>query len=307
MSVGPPELEPWITKLVTPTVGDVLRSKRSVLEQLEDGTPREASELEWALVDEARIQRRPSGDDRLDVPIGSNVEASVDATDPLIEGQRFYLATRIALSESESEGIIQAVEDPRNPHLMIPVQYGGQGGRVSIRLGLPMLSAAGYQLARRIRGDVLPLLDIDLFTAELAPLNLDDRGLRCIREALAAHRHGLFLSCISLLGAASESAWWRLAERLKSASPSVADAVEKEASAATLMRVVYEVLSERKGMKSAAAELYAYATYLRELRNYGIHPRRADPEATEENALTEEGCSLLLLQTQRYLERLASL
>ena len=104
----------------------------------------------------------------------------------------------------------------------------------------------------------------------------------------------------------SEGAWWRLAEHFAGRSSELDVALDNDrTSAATLIRLAADVMGRLRGMASIAAELHAHATYLRELRNYGIHPRAADPDVSHERAFTEAGCSLLLLETHRYLERLA--
>ncbi len=55
------------------------------------------------------------------------------------------------------------------------------------------------------------------------------------------------------------------------------------------------------------ADLHSHAAYLRELRNYGIHPHTADPQASQEHPLTEAGFPVLLLATHRFLERIAGI
>lgn len=50
-------------------------------------------------------------------------------------------------------------------------------------------------------------------------------------------------------------------------------------------------------------ELLAHASYLRDLRNCGIHPA-ADHDPGQSHALTELGCTVLVMATHRYLPRL---
>lgn len=52
-----------------------------------------------------------------------------------------------------------------------------------------------------------------------------------------------------------------------------------------------------------ASELHSHAAYLRDLRNYGVHPRQ-DQDPGQEQAFTETGCLLLIMQVHRYLVRL---
>lgn len=155
---------------------------------------------------------------------------------------------------------------------------------------------------------MIAVVDPDLSTAGLDGLDVDARMRTCIIEATAAFRHGLWLSCVNLLGAVSEGAWHRAAERLLGRNAELDKAVTNDAGAATVIRLVAEELTRAaKRHRATIAELHSHAGYLRDLRNYGVHPKGADPAASQEHAFTEEGCALLLLSTHRYLERLAAL
>src|SRR5688500_14426652 len=76
-----------------------------------------------------------------------------------------------------------------------------------------------------------------------------------------------------------------------------------EDATARLIKRVVEKLRAAPRMATTADELYAHASYLRDLRNYGLHPR-ASSEADREGAFTESGSLILTMQTQRYLVRL---
>jgi hypothetical protein len=52
-----------------------------------------------------------------------------------------------------------------------------------------------------------------------------------------------------------------------------------------------------------ANELIAHASYLRDLRNYGVHPA-ADQDPGQADAFTELGSTVLVMETHRYLARL---
>jgi hypothetical protein len=56
--------------------------------------------------------------------------------------------------------------------------------------------------------------------------------------------------------------------------------------------------------KSVTEELTTHATYLRRLRNYGVHPS-GEPNPHIEAVFDEATCGLLLLTTHQYLARLA--
>ena len=51
-------------------------------------------------------------------------------------------------------------------------------------------------------------------------------------------------------------------------------------------------------------ELQTHEAYLRTLRNYGLHPRAGVDNDDHDDAFTETGCALLLMQTRSYLVRL---
>lgn len=70
------------------------------------------------------------------------------------------------------------------------------------------------------------------------------------------------------------------------------------------MNRVDEVLRQHPPIRDQVAELHAQAALLRQLRNYGVHPR---PEAKDhlERYLTDSGAAILLMETHTYLSRLA--
>jgi hypothetical protein len=303
----PPGVQELIAALVRPSDSDVLRAKQALLRRTAGGTPEPSSELQWVLVDDAQIPRESPRESHISIPRGVDPEVVLVSTEPHIERVRLRIACQLALAELAGEGLLIEVDGPANVYETVPVNTGGQSGGVRVAVSRPRLSS-GYQRSRRYRSDLMPILDADIFSADLGPLGLDQRGLQYVREALEAFRRGLYLSCVNLLGAVSEGAWWRVGEALRGRAKALDDALDDDrVSAAHLIRVVADELAKLKGMKSAAPELHAHATYLRELRNYGIHPRAADPEANQEYAFTEAGCALLLLETHRYLERLASI
>jgi hypothetical protein len=102
--------------------------------------------------------------------------------------------------------------------------------------------------------------------------------VRCVDEALCAHRRGLHLAALNMLGAASEAAWYSLGEQLRDWSAQLAKALDEDTRTAAVIRLVHEVLVQLKPgrvSRETLEELRSCATYLRDLRNYGLHPRRA--------------------------------
>ena len=77
---------------------------------------------------------------------------------------------------------------------------------------------------------------------------------RCIAEALAAYRHGLFLACANLLGAASEAAWYASGERLRELDPQLDKAIDDDRTAKVIDRVA-EVLRQRRPLRTVADDL----------------------------------------------------
>jgi hypothetical protein len=141
----------------------------------------------------------------------------------------------------------------------------------------------------------------DLFAEDIGNLELTNRAHRALREALASYRRGLYLACASLLGVVSEAAWYAAAER--TGTPAIGKLIEEEATA-RLQRAVADHL---RGVKALARtlpdELLAHAAVLREIRNYGVHPREIRDDL--ERWFTEDACGLLILETHHYLTRLA--
>lgn len=131
---------------------------------------------------------------------------------------------------------------------------------------------------------------------------LDRRGRRCLDESLLAARRGLFLSSVNLFGSVSESAWFGIASRLEPAGRKITDAISQK-NASRVILLTADRLRQTKGQGPTVDEVLAHASYLRDLRNYGVHPF-GDPELGQEDAFAEPGCMLLIMNTHRYLARL---
>ena len=237
------------------------------------------------------------------MPIGTDPHERFDAEDALIRRERLKLATTLGLADLVAEGVLIAVDGPENEYVTIPVQLGTTGQGVQVPVGRPRLGS-GYQLAYRFGSDQLPILDADVFSADLSSLGLDRRVLVCLSQALQAYRRGLYLSALNMIGAVSEGAWYAAAERLRGRSPQLDRAIDDNQTA-YMIRLTADLLATRKGLRTDAAELHSHASYLRDLRNYGVHPRPGDGSDGMEHAFTEAGCALVLLETYRYLQRFA--
>ena len=72
-----------------------------------------------------------------------------------------------------------------------------------------------------------------------------------------------------------------------------------------VIKVSIEVLNQVRANGSVTPGLHSHAKYLRDLRNYGAHPRPDEVEPIERN-LTESACGLLILETRSYFMILAA-
>ena len=166
----------------------------------------------------------------------------------------------------------------------------------------PRLEGAYRMTPRRSEFLEPVLLDASQFLEGMQDL-LDERGTRCLDEALRAARRGLYLSAVNLLGAVSESAWYTVGRMFEAEDQDLAQAIAENRTA-QVQRLVGNKLETVRAMRTTVTELRAHAAYLRDLRNYGVHPAE-DRDPGQEQAFTEPGCLLLVMQTHRYLARLA--
>jgi hypothetical protein len=150
-------------------------------------------------------------------------------------------------------------------------------------------------------GDARWYLDPDLFAEEIADLDLSDRANRALREALTSFPPRV----VPRIG---ESARGR--ERgsvVRGWRADWNDPIVKAIEDGATARLQTRVAEHLRGMKAVAPALpdglLAHAALLREIRNYGVHPKETRDDL--ERWFTEEACGLLLLQTHHYLTRLA--
>lgn len=231
----------------------------------------------------------------------------VDVDQPALRRHRLQGAVDEELADLEAAGTIVPMSTPdgRGNDIVLPVADvapggGGTRGGVPLPLARPRVADA-YRLGRRLLDDpAWRAVRLSLTAVDLGPL-LGSRGERCYSEALEAHRRGLYLAAVNMAGAASEAAWFTLGEAMQD-DAAIAKAMGEDATGRLIKRVV-EKLRAAPRMATIADELYAHASYLRDLRNYGLHPRSSS-EPDREGAFTESGSLILIMQTQRYLIRL---
>jgi hypothetical protein len=256
---------------------------------------------------------------RADVPITEGAEVDVyaaqrdrsvriDPEHPALRRHRVIRGVHEVIADMVSAGQIVPMKGPDGSGNDIVIQVidhapggGGIRGGESVPMPTPAV-ATHYRLSRRlIDDDLWRELHVSLTSVDLMPL-LGARGNRCFTEALDAFRRGLYLAAANMAGAASEAAWYSVATHLQDSEPSIAKALAGEDTVRLIQRVA-ERLQSAPRQRSTVTELLAHAAFLRDLRNYGPHPR-PQQQADREGAFTETGCLTVILQTQRYLARL---
>lgn len=223
---------------------------------------------------------------------------------------RGRVAARWALSELAGVGLISPVTEASPGAEKVPdglpadqirvqIRHPSGGFGVPIDVSRPML-AETYIRSPHLGGQASWYSEPDLFAEDLAELELDARALRALREALEAFRRGLYVATASLLGVVSEAAWYRAAEEL--GKPGKLEEHVRGGNTAQVQRLVAQHLRTVPGLGATIDELYARASFYRDLRNYGVHPALTRDDL--ERYFSEEECGLLILGTHRYLVRL---
>lgn len=295
----------------SPSRTEVVAAKKAVLEAIADGEPHAA----MVLLNSGGVSNPPAA-----AASAAELE-TVLASHPMVMHWRRRRGTAEGLAELVGEGVVIPVSDAngqfRQPNnglneINLSISISGSTSSMStnltVQLPAPEVSAAKYQLAHRLRGTPLPwLLDVDLFSADLASLALNGHAHRCLAEALDAFRRSLYLACANMLGAAWEGAWYDAGRLLCGFDTRLEKALDtKQAKTAAVMDRVAELLRGNGGFGAEAAnELQSHGGLMRWLRNYAIHPRDAGDIDPRDRYLSEEGCALLLATTHRGLMTLA--
>jgi hypothetical protein len=81
------------------------------------------------------------------------------------------------------------------------------------------------------------------------------RGVRCVQEALDSFRRGLYLSSANMLGAASETAWYTVAEAIPTASKQRTDALQAESTAKVVRLTADHLISQGGRVRTVVLEL----------------------------------------------------
>ena len=295
-----PDVYAGICLAVMPTGADVLVAKQVALAKLATGDSVSLSSLEYAVLEHFNVPHPGHREEPYDVQPGSTA-ADVDRDAPQIARQRLGYATKLAVASLVAEGVLTPAVSPGNDYLSVAVHRSGTSGGERVPVATPSLADTYRLTPGRDAPSELAILDANAFVDGLDGL-LDDRAYRCLEEALAASRRGLYLSALNLIGAVSEAAWYSIGEALLPTHQELEKALAENRTA-LVQHLVGEALSSVKRQKLAVTELRTHAAYLRDLRNYGVHPR-GEIDPGQEHAFTETGCLIVLMETHRYLARL---
>lgn len=305
--VAPEEYHQALIEAITPTRADVLAAKQVALETLADRDVARPRDIEAVIRGREGVPANTGwSGESLDLPRGGDPAVVVRRDVPQLARQRIESAVRRALAELQAEGVILPVDNP-DAHAQVRVSSRDMSGGFYAPL-VVVAAASAYQLTSPVPDGAAGLLDSDVYTADLVDL-ARSAGQRCIAEAFRAHRRGLHLAALNMLGAASEAAWYTLGERLRGQSLPLAKALDADTRTATVISAVHDLLGPMKlpgGSRVNLDELRAHATYLRDLRNYGLHPRGRVSDDLEHH-FTEHAAALTFMTSHRYFMRLAAI
>jgi hypothetical protein len=305
------ELSALISALVRPSRVTIVAAKRRILRVLADGGRQQTAEL-------LRVVAEAEGADpfvelsqlKVYLPSRDAIAEVVTADHPAIASLRADVIGHEALAELAAEGWIVAAGTPTPAPDSSP-RFGysvpGLGDSVVVSAPRPAPPSDVVWLPHRLRAPDVWNLEPDVFVADLEPLRLDARTERCLREALASYRRGVFLAAASLLGAATEGAWYAAGQVLRSHADALKKVADTERTA-QVQSAVAHVLREAipKSRRWEADELAQHAALMRRIRNYGVHPREDSDEGLEVY-FEEDRCGLLFLEAHRHLTRLGEI
>jgi hypothetical protein len=302
----PPQYHAPMDEALAPTRADIVSAKRVLLETLGSRGATTAADLTNAVYDHEGLPVAvPYRPDPVDLPPTSDPSDIVRRDVPQISRARVGRAVIRALAELEAEGVLLPIQDV-NAQTTVEVHSGNTTGGYYTRAPAPAIASA-YELTEDKRSTATELLDADLYSSDITDL-LGERGKRCVDEAFRANRRGLHLAAVNMLGAASEAAWYSLGERLRGQSTALAKALDEDRTV-TVFRLVQEVAVQLRLGRSTREnmdELRSHAAYLRDLRNYGLHPR-ISASSDLEHHFTEHAAALLFMISHRYFMRLAAI
>lgn len=290
------DTEDRIRRAVEPSANDVIRAERALLDVLADGTARPKDGLLSAAI--VALGAPPSLE-----PHNQSVNVEhpdlIDPEDPILLYHRLMRAATLALRRLEQSAVVGRV-DP-NEGTRVGTRTSSRGSSVAIGWASIDLGSA-YQLVDPT--DDGATREPNLFLDGLDDLALDARARLCLEEALMCYRRRLYLSCVNLLGAVNEAAWYTAGESHPRPDSGLQQALANDRTAELLKRVTAWLKDgARDPDKIRIDEMYAHAGVMREIRNYGVHPRSTRSSDLEE-FFTESSSGQLLARTRFYLLRL---
>lgn len=296
MSVFGAEIENRVRSFVQPTGTEIALAQRALLRQLSDGAARSTDSLVSSAI--VMLGAPPTVERHNEAVNVEHVEM-LDRDDPVLKHHRLRRAAMLALRRLEQSDLIARVDASQGSTVSVrtPSMAGGiQIGWAGIELG------NDYQL---IEADGEPAdREPNLFLDGLDDLGLDDRARRCLHEAMGCYRRRLFLSCVNLLAAVNEAAWYAAGERHPRPDPGLKQALERDNTSEVMKRVSGWLKDGASNAdKTRIDELYSHAAVMRALRNYGVHPRRAGSPELEEH-FNEAAAGLVITRSRFYLLRL---
>lgn len=297
-----------VTKAVTPSRTLITRGKGMMIEVLSDGDVHNTRQL-LALLQEAEDLPPAEPNTVEAVAFSSDNPTNFDnlGDEVGIRRRRCYAASLEALAEIEGGGLVVRIgfgspSDSVDTNPSFPYRSPHYGGGARYLFPRPTPSAPAFRLSAKLSNLGMRQFEPDLFLSDL--LELDARSARCVREALDAYRRDMFLACASLLGAASEGAWYSAGERLKTMDPTIQNLVTTDSTAALQGAIVQYLRNNLpREFRWEPDFLVTQGDLMRAIRNYGVHPR-ATAQADLESFMTEPACGLLIVTTHRYLRRL---
>ncbi len=308
MSESFPELAQVISEVAQPGRIDIVRAKKHLLGELGDGQPHSSEALIASVA--SLLGAGPLGHPQIDLPGRESVRAVVTAEHPVAAAIRADITAREALAELAADGMLIAAGQaalPGTPALTLTYHLPSSSAGVRIGVHRPAVLSDVVRLPHRLRQQGLWGIEPDIFIADLGPLGLDPRTERSLREAIESYRRGVFLAAASQLGAAVEGAWYAAGQRLRSAAPAVDQLVDSDRTAQLQSAVTDALRDSLPGNRRWEADsLSQFARLMRDIRNYGVHPRHLS-DGDIEIYFEEDKCGLLFLEAHRHLKRLAAI
>ncbi len=308
MSESFPELAQVISEVAQPGRIDIVRAKKHLLGELGDGQPHSSEALIASVA--SLLGAGPLGHPQIDLPGRESVRAVVTAEHPVAAAIRADITAREALAELAADGMLIAAGQaalPGTPALTLTYHLPSSSAGVRIGVHRPAVLSDVVRLPHRLRQQGLWGIEPDIFIADLGPLGLDPRTERSLREAIESYRRGVFLAAASQLGTAVEGAWYAAGQRLRSAAPAVDQLVDSDRTAQLQSAVTDALRDSLPGNRRWEADsLSQFARLMRDIRNYGVHPRHLS-DGDIEIYFEEDKCGLLFLEAHRHLKRLAAI